>query len=407
MAQKTAAPYSVTDLTVPYGEKIAISTNGGEIVTIWYGTQAGASPPGFYVHDRINNEEVLLGTFAAEQIVRIETLGSAALYDIGTSPSVGSGDADTLGGNPPAYYAADSEVVHLSGVETITGVKTFSVSPITNNGIYYKSKETDTTTRSILGITLTDLCFVGTPNLPTNIQSDGTITHNGTAINLLESWEENSDDLRPVVSGTGNLGDSTHLIEGAYFGDSAIVYFGDDQDVSISFDGTYLDIDYFDTRFNALAGSNAEIEICSGDDTHVSQIHFAVGSSRKGKIRYDHDATAANEVLEFNVGGVTNTQFIVTAIGIAGPSGNLSLDSSTIDIDNNQYIRCADTSATYRGILAVNTSDTCLIGNSSLATNIRSNGTLTYNGTTLASGTIDTTAAQTITVVDGLITSIV
>lgn len=115
MTQQTAAPYTVTDLTVPYGEKIAISTNGGGIVTIWYQTGPGVSPPGFYVHDRINNEEVLLGTFAAEQVVRIDTSGSPALYDIGASPSVGSGDADTLKGySPDATDTADTVVLRDS-----------------------------------------------------------------------------------------------------------------------------------------------------------------------------------------------------------------------------------------------------------------------------------------------------
>jgi hypothetical protein len=98
MSIKTVAPYATKDLSVPIGQKIAISTNGGDNVTIWYQTDAGVSPVGWYVHDVIVNEEVLLGTFTGVQGVRIETQSSPALYDIGVSPAVGVGDASTLNG---------------------------------------------------------------------------------------------------------------------------------------------------------------------------------------------------------------------------------------------------------------------------------------------------------------------
>jgi hypothetical protein len=98
MSIKTVAPYATKDLSVPIGQKIAISTNGGDNVTIWYQTNAGVSPVGWYVHDVITNEAVLLGTFSGVQGIRIETQSSPALYNIGVSPTIGVGDASTLNG---------------------------------------------------------------------------------------------------------------------------------------------------------------------------------------------------------------------------------------------------------------------------------------------------------------------
>lgn len=51
-------------------------------------------------------------------------------------------------------------------------------------------------------------------------------------------WEEDGDNLRPVVSGSGTVGDSTHLVEALYLGDNNPIYIGDDQDLEIYHDGT-------------------------------------------------------------------------------------------------------------------------------------------------------------------------
>lgn len=185
MTQKTIAPYATAEVLVPYGQKIAISTNGGGIVTIWYGTAPGISPERYYVQDRINNEEVLLGTFSADQKVKIDTKGSPALYDIGTSPSVGSGDADTLGGQLPAYYATDSLVLHLAGSETITGAKTFpgfsSTSKIVlDNDIQLQCKTLGGTARGVVKIDTNDIVFIGNTNNAMNLRTNGTLQYNGS-----------------------------------------------------------------------------------------------------------------------------------------------------------------------------------------------------------------------------------
>lgn len=55
---------------------------------------------------------------------------------------------------------------------------------------------------------------------------------------ILQTWENVGDDLRPITSGVGTLGDASHLVEGAFFGDSSIAYFGNDQDLGIYHDGS-------------------------------------------------------------------------------------------------------------------------------------------------------------------------
>jgi hypothetical protein len=87
-------------------------------------------------------------------------------------------------------------------------------------------------------------------------------------------------------------------------------------------------------------------------------------------------------------------------------NGTVAVSAANVILDNNYNIQCKESGGTARSVLSVDGSNILQIGSTSLATNIQSNGTLTYNGASLATGSIDTTAAQTITVVDGLITNI-
>lgn len=51
-------------------------------------------------------------------------------------------------------------------------------------------------------------------------------------------WEEVGNIFRPITSGAGQLGDATHLIDDAYFGDGARLYLGDNQDLVIYHTGS-------------------------------------------------------------------------------------------------------------------------------------------------------------------------
>lgn len=72
----------------------------------------------------------------------------------GYFPSGDGGDAATLGGELPSYYATDSLVAHLAGDETFTGPKTFTNTfELVSAAPGYRQKETDTDTWSNLTTT--------------------------------------------------------------------------------------------------------------------------------------------------------------------------------------------------------------------------------------------------------------
>ena len=58
----------------------------------------------------------------------------------------------------------------------------------------------------------------------------------------LTTWINLGDDFLPVVSGTGTLGDTTHLVEGLYLGDNNRIYFGDSQDMYLRYNGSVAEM---------------------------------------------------------------------------------------------------------------------------------------------------------------------
>lgn len=100
--------------------------------------QAGLYPISFPVRTRngypIRNGNIaqiflaLEDNFEYSALIQDEdeaTVFSSATGLSGYFPASSGGDAATLGGELPSYYAEDSLVVHLAGAETVTGPKTF------------------------------------------------------------------------------------------------------------------------------------------------------------------------------------------------------------------------------------------------------------------------------------------
>ncbi len=112
MALTTIYPKGVAEITIPATESIAISNYGGGIASIYYLIQNSNRPAAWQLQQTLENSGVVLGAFASGKNVKIEAGNSTIVYDVGASPDTGIGDADTLGGNPPSYYAVDSDVVH-------------------------------------------------------------------------------------------------------------------------------------------------------------------------------------------------------------------------------------------------------------------------------------------------------
>jgi hypothetical protein len=104
MAQAIIYPQGVAEITVPASQSIAISNFGGGIARIYYLINAVAFPPAFQFQQTLEDSSVTLGAFSSETIVKIEAGNSKVVYDVGSSPDTGIGDADTLNGQAGSYY---------------------------------------------------------------------------------------------------------------------------------------------------------------------------------------------------------------------------------------------------------------------------------------------------------------
>lgn len=171
-------------------------------------------------------------------------------------------------------------------------------------------------------------------------------------------WEEIIEVLRPVTTKDGSLGDSTHLIENAYFMDNGHIYLGDDQDLDIYHDGTD---GYIDNGTGDILVKNTHIIL----DNNYYFYGTETGATTRAILGIDNTD-------DVNVGSAN------LALSLRS-SGTVTLISSYLELYNNRYINIQELGGTARAVLGVNASDICNISNSSLSTNIRSDGTLTHN----------------------------
>lgn len=105
MTIATIYPRGEKILTVPANESIAISNYGGGRASIYYLIETANYPSVYTLHQTLVDSAVTLGAFTADQIIKIEAGNSKVLYEVGTAPTVSSGDANTLGGELPSYYS--------------------------------------------------------------------------------------------------------------------------------------------------------------------------------------------------------------------------------------------------------------------------------------------------------------
>ena len=133
MAISTIYPNGVNEVVVPATQSIAISNFGGGIASIYYLIVNANRPAAYQLQQTLDNSSVVLGAFADGMTIKIEAGQSVVRYDVGASPDTGIGDADTLGGELPSYYAADSLVAHLAGAESFTDIKTFAAQAVFTN----------------------------------------------------------------------------------------------------------------------------------------------------------------------------------------------------------------------------------------------------------------------------------
>lgn len=135
MATKTIYKNGYEDITVPATESIAISNYGGGIAKIFYLIEDPNRPQSFQLQQTLENNGVVLGAFTNETIVKIEANNSTVIYDVGTAPDTGIGNADSLGGIAAANYWHTGNDGPGSGLDadTVDGIQA-SVIAKTNTG---------------------------------------------------------------------------------------------------------------------------------------------------------------------------------------------------------------------------------------------------------------------------------
>jgi len=109
----------IADITVPYGQKIAISSAEGTAV-VSYSTYPIANFPETYSEQaRYSNTETILGTFTSDKHIRIEAVNGEVSYKVATYPDV----------------LEESDKQRMS-VATITSGGTISITQLQGKGIY-------------------------------------------------------------------------------------------------------------------------------------------------------------------------------------------------------------------------------------------------------------------------------
>lgn len=170
MTQHTIYIGGSETVTVPATESIAVSNFGGGVAKIYYWIVAANVPDDWQYQQSIENEEVVLGPFSVAQLVRIDAGTSKVLFDIGASPATGT-PASTLGG------LTASQFLRSDADDDFTG----SNLNLDNSSVL-NGRDTGDTARAIAQVDGSDILQIGAAALPTNINSDGTLTHNSNPI---------------------------------------------------------------------------------------------------------------------------------------------------------------------------------------------------------------------------------
>lgn len=123
MAVNTIYSNGVKEILVPATESIAISNYGGGIAKIYYLIRNANRPNAYKLQQTLENNAVTLGAFSSDTTVKIEANRSTVIYEVGTAPDTGIGNADRLGGELPSYYAVDAETAKLVGGNDFNGTQ--------------------------------------------------------------------------------------------------------------------------------------------------------------------------------------------------------------------------------------------------------------------------------------------
>lgn len=266
-------------------------------------------------------------------------------------------DASSLGGQPASYYAADAEVVHIDGDETLNDEKTFSQSIVVANDFGIRLTNLSGTNRLFLAQDTNDDFLLGSTSAATLVRSDGTFTHNGDII-----WTSGNDSALAHLDGTqtftgvntfdddiiltndtnlygkdtggtnrviarvtssdvlefGNILLPVNIRSTTTFTNNGNTIWTSGNDSNIAkLDGTqtFTGVNTFAADVTIDSSTEADIFLDSGDYAYESRIFFRVAGVNRGYIGYTNNATASSESLHFNVGGVSNEVLSIDGAG--------------------------------------------------------------------------------------------
>lgn len=338
----------------------------------------GEYPNPIYLNLEDNYQYSVLITEEDGTTVYSDATGLAGYFPIEAA------DAATLGGQLPSYYATDSLVVHLAGAETITGVKTFTSSiNVTGTSAYLGFSETDTLTSARISLTGGKIyIFAGDTG----------------------GYEQGSGDL--IFCGWGGSVDIGSLEVRSGGANQTIWHAGNDTPLMhLAGAETVTGAKTFNADITLGTGVQISFPALNGDKLYLYGNTCGIGLSGGNTLNYwsplqyvwrsgGTSATTGDQVMS-----LTST-------------GNLYVDGQVI-INNAQTgdstIQFYDvTNATLRSLFWDDSASAWYVEDSGGA-----NRALYHAGInpSLAagngiSGTIDTTATQTITVTNGIITAI-
>lgn len=465
MGQQTIYPGGSVEVLVPDGQKIALANYGGGIAQIYYKVGGGNVPPAWQFQQTLQNAAVTLGTFTGDQWVRVDANNSMVIYEVAVTPSTAPIDAATLGGLTASQFLRSDAADDADGIITFTAGATLEnnieltgeevggtgrtiakvnasneidigdVNVPTNiyssgvisalasnvkvdNNAYFTGESSGGTEYVLIGVTGTDTLRIGATALPVNVISNGTVSVSAASVYLDNNYALVGEDtgavgrtIAAVTSGDIlNLGDTnipTNLrSNGTVSIPAADVVIDNDKYYKSKESGGAIRgiLGMLTTNVVLFGNLNNAAEIRSNGTVSVPTADMILSNAR---YYYSTDTGATTRPI-MGVDGSDIVQIGATALAAnIRSNGTVNVSAANTVLDNNRAYQMKEVGGTARAIMSINGSDVVQVGNGNLAVNIVTNGTLTYNGASLATGSIDTTAAQTITVVDGLITSIV
>lgn len=314
-------------------------------------------------------------------------------------------DAGSLGGQPASYYAADAEVVHIDGDETLNDEKTFSQSIVVANDFGIRLTNLSGTNRLFLAQDTNDDFLLGSTSAATLVRSDGTFTHNGDTI-----WTSGNDSALAHLAGVEDFTGVKTFNASVNFATDVFSYWGSGSSTNyIRIGHTSANGDFKLTPYLASVaqtgkvfwfnGTAQEWQIDSvnqyavyheGNDSALA--HLAGAETFTGTKTFSVYQILNNNVyLNAKESGGTNRAIIGMSssdiVTLGNGTNNLDIYSggtiaaidSYLQLDNNYYLRGLTSGAATRGLIGITSGDIVDVGSGLQVTNLRSSGTLTFN----------------------------